>query len=653
MGMAVRIADRGTLRASDQIVGRAAELDRLGHLLHDDAPYVVFVHGVAGVGKTSLLRALSAEARSEGAMVVHLDCRALEPTDRGVADALGAALGVRAPTVEATLKRLSRLPGRVIVLLDHYEVLRLVDTWLRQSFVPRLPDNVRLVVAGREAPVAAWLTAPDLAGLVDRIALEPLGGADAIELFASLGIAPGRAERLNRVVHGHPLAIRLAASAAAGRVDLGIDDIAATAVVTELTRLFLEDVPDPITREVLEAASVVRRTTTSLLGALLPTIPPQDAFERLLGLPFVETRGDGVGLHDAVQSAVAGFVRSTDPTRYRRHRRAAWRQLRYEVRDAGPRELWRYTADMLYLIENPVVREAFFPSGAQPLAVEPALRDDLPAIEQIARRHDGEEGADALLGWMSAVPESFFAIRDRDGIAVAFFCLLTGGQMARASVADPVVAGWRSHLRRNPPPAGQEVLGFRRWLDLDHGERPSSSQAASWLDVKRTYMELRPNLRRIYTVVEEPATYLPVVTRLGFRPVGEDDGVARLGEHQFTSVVLDFGPGSVDGWLAGLVASELGLDPDVAVDDEGGREVRIRGVAVQLTPLEFGVLRCLEEHEGRAVSRATLLDSVWGYDSDVGSNVVDVVVRRLRQKLGEAGSAIETVRGTGYRLVIG
>jgi DNA-binding response OmpR family regulator len=90
----------------------------------------------------------------------------------------------------------------------------------------------------------------------------------------------------------------------------------------------------------------------------------------------------------------------------------------------------------------------------------------------------------------------------------------------------------------------------------------------------------------------------------------------------------------------------------VAVDEEG-REVRINGVTVQLTPLEFGVLRCLQEHEGRAVSRATLLDAVWGYDSAVGSNVVDVVVRRLRHKLGPASAVVETVRGTGYRLVIG
>jgi len=649
--MTVSIGERGLRQAAERLIGRQPELDELQRLLADGPTYVTFIHGVAGVGKSSLLAAFAAAARDRGAIVIALDCRSLEPTDRGLLKALAGALGVATATTEAIAKRLARIDGRAVLLLDHYEVFRLVDTWLRQTFVPRLPDNVRVAVAGREPPVAAWLAAPELAGAVDAMPVAPLEPTDAIRLFASLGVDESRAERLNRVVRGHPLAIRLAAAAAAERTDLGIEDVAAHAVVEELTKLFLADVPDPITREALEAASVVRRTTTSLLGALLPDVPPQDAFDRLRALPFVETRQDGLGLHDAVQASVAGYLKATDPTRHRRYRRAAWRQLREEVREAPAGELWRYTADMLYLIENPVVREAFFPSGAQPLAVEPARPDDLASIQLIARRHDGEDAGRVLLAWQAERPESFMAIRDRDGITVALSCVLDGAAVMSGRVDDPVVAGWREHLRRNPPPAGQKVLGFRRWLDLEHGERPSSSQAASWLDVKRTYMELRPNLRRIYVVVEDPGVYLPVVTRLGFRPLGADGGTAAIGGRQFTSVVLDFGPGSVDGWLAGLVAAELGLEPSVSVD-EAGREVRITGRSVQLTPLEYGVLRCLEEHEGRAVSRATLLDAAWGYESDVGSNVVDAVVRRLRSKLGNAGTAVETVRGTGYRLTI-
>jgi two-component system OmpR family response regulator len=70
---------------------------------------------------------------------------------------------------------------------------------------------------------------------------------------------------------------------------------------------------------------------------------------------------------------------------------------------------------------------------------------------------------------------------------------------------------------------------------------------------------------------------------------------------------------------------------------------------VPLTRLEFLLLRELAEHAGRSVPKDRLLATVWGYDFDPGSNVVDVCVRRLRSKLGF--ELIKTVRGEGYQLV--
>jgi DNA-binding response OmpR family regulator len=69
---------------------------------------------------------------------------------------------------------------------------------------------------------------------------------------------------------------------------------------------------------------------------------------------------------------------------------------------------------------------------------------------------------------------------------------------------------------------------------------------------------------------------------------------------------------------------------------------------VPLTRLEFLLLRELAEHRGESVAKGRLLASVWGYDFDPGSNVVDVCVRRLRSKLGFG--LIKTVRGEGYQL---
>lgn len=70
---------------------------------------------------------------------------------------------------------------------------------------------------------------------------------------------------------------------------------------------------------------------------------------------------------------------------------------------------------------------------------------------------------------------------------------------------------------------------------------------------------------------------------------------------------------------------------------------------VPLTRLEFLLLRELAEHVGQSVPKGKLLATVWGYDFDPGSNVVDVCVRRLRSKLGF--DLIKTVRGEGYQLL--
>ncbi len=69
---------------------------------------------------------------------------------------------------------------------------------------------------------------------------------------------------------------------------------------------------------------------------------------------------------------------------------------------------------------------------------------------------------------------------------------------------------------------------------------------------------------------------------------------------------------------------------------------------VELTPLEFRLLQILHERRDRVLSRATLLEEVWG--SSGGSRTVDTHVTRLREKLGRVGRLIQTVRGIGYRL---
>ena len=84
--------------------------------------------------------------------------------------------------------------------------------------------------------------------------------------------------------------------------------------------------------------------------------------------------------------------------------------------------------------------------------------------------------------------------------------------------------------------------------------------------------------------------------------------------------------------------------------DIGTHRVHVGGVATDLTRLELALLRALCARPARVLSRDELLDGVWGIEAGVDGQVVDSYVSRLRQKLGQAGGYIRTIRGAGYRL---
>lgn len=91
-----------------------------------------------------------------------------------------------------------------------------------------------------------------------------------------------------------------------------------------------------------------------------------------------------------------------------------------------------------------------------------------------------------------------------------------------------------------------------------------------------------------------------------------------------------------------VVFGELRVDPEA-------HQVWLGSSELTLTALEFKLLNTLLSRRGRVQTRKQLLDDVWGIQADVSTRTVDTHVKRLRQKLGEAGEYIETLRGVGYR----
>ncbi len=124
---------------------------------------------------------------------------------------------------------------------------------------------------------------------------------------------------------------------------------------------------------------------------------------------------------------------------------------------------------------------------------------------------------------------------------------------------------------------------------------------------------------------------------------GADDYMAKpfRFEELLARVRLRLRPASGPAEPAVLTVGGLALDLKT-------RRATVDGRTVELSSREFALLDTLMRHPDQVLSREQLLDRVWGYDFDPGSNVVDVYVRYLRRKIGSR--RIETVRGMGYRL---
>ena len=154
-----RLADRLAVARRARFVGRLGERELFrAALTADAAPFAVLhIHGPGGVGKTALLAEYAHLAAEAGAPAVRLDGRDLDPSPPGFLQALAHALGLAEGT--SPLEALARTPHAAL-LVDTYEALAPLDAWLRETFLPQLPGETLVVLAGRHPPAEAWRSDP-------------------------------------------------------------------------------------------------------------------------------------------------------------------------------------------------------------------------------------------------------------------------------------------------------------------------------------------------------------------------------------------------------------------------------------------------------------------------------------------------------------
>lgn len=617
------------------LAGRNTELRLLRQVTAPGGPVVSYVHGPAGIGKTALVSALDACLDDEGVRRLHIAAGAVEPTPTAILAALGKVVDHEVRTVTELAAALASLKDVTVVMVDDVDTWRLAASWLRTDLLPALPASTRFVLAGTVPPPPAWSIEYGPYFLDIKLGALPRAESDAA--VAAVGLSAEVAERIWLLSGGHPLGLRMAIHAArTGSLGTARD-------AGELANAILHAIGDSELRRAVEACAIVRRANRTLISAILQTEEPipLSLLEAVEALPFAKRDAEGIYIAEPVRRAIVDWMSGVEAERHQLWRKTAADWIVGRLRATSRSGRWRHMADLLHLLEQPALRNAFFPPDEEAPPVEPARADDFEQIFEIAELRAGPGERGCIEAWAQRLPHRFSVARGSEGEVLAFYVFARQDDPhSGLGAVDPLFAAWQAHLAANPVEG--EVLFIRQISARANGAYPAG-RTACILDVKRTYIE-RWGMARIYS--HASADEQDLLHRLGFRPLEQPQTGMPV------TMALEVPGGDMIEWVLALIDAgphgmAHGNDLDFTRDR---REIVVEGRAIELTPLEASLLGELIDRAPAVVRREDLIERIWRR-AHVGSNVVDTVVRTLRKKLGPRRDCIQTIPKTGYRYV--
>jgi hypothetical protein len=516
-------------------VGRATERALFRSALDgdDDAFSVLYLHGLGGVGKTTLLRQLSDDAREAGRVVVNLDARMISPTPSAFEEDASTALDT----------------DGVVLMIDTFEQCQALEAWLRTRFLPRLPYDALVVIAGRTPPDPRWRTDPDWNDALRVITMQGLGDDEAKALMAAKGVPAHLYPDILTFAGGHPLALTLAAEVATRETSELGDWSTTQGVVETLLAQLVGDVPSQDHRRALEVCALVEVTNEEILrsgvgeraGAL---------FEWLRNLPFVESGRYGIFPHDVVRDALVADLRWRDPRGFESLHQRIHQHLLDRVRAADDSAVMAETRSLLYLYRTgSAVADYVTWAGQGEVYEDDYLPEHRDAVLGVAKDGEGSETADLVAFWLDRQPEGFHVHRRTEtGEVVAFHTWLNLDEPDPDEIErDPVIAAaWQHSSAYGPSRPGEHIEVSR--FAIDPAANGRTSAAVDLMVTRATAQWLRAGrVSWSFMVASDAEFWRPQMDVVDHSPVSMD---LRIGGGTYGVFGHDWRVVPVAEWLA-------------------------------------------------------------------------------------------------------
>jgi hypothetical protein len=515
--MSSRLSDARRAR----FVGRELELVTFQKALtQTELPFcVAYVHGPGGVGKSSLLRAWSLAATSIGATLLAIDARNLDGSPASLLAAIRASAVAAQPVrwqevvsagdagVESAAALWQQLSAahqtlRTVVIVDTYELLSAIDDWVRDTLLAEMPDNVLLVLGGRNAPSVAWRGDPAWGTLIRAFNLRNMNLDEAHAYLRLRSVPDSEHADIMAFTHGHPLALSLIADTVAQRSGgEAFSPEKVPDVIRTLLEQFVQRVPSPAHRAALEASALVRVMTEPLLAAMLnpsTDLPAADAathelFDWLRGLSFVESGPNGLFLHDLARESLGADVRWRNPDWYATLHDRARKLYNRRMSQTQGLDQQRVLLDYMYLHrDNALLRRFFEWSQGNALYIDTARTAEVTLCLEWVARFEGDAQRAIAAHWIARQPAALQIVRNKTQEAVGFMLRLSMREIdATDCEIDPWVArcmAW-ADAQGGLRPAERGLI-YRSWMSAEAHHDVCSVQSLIFVNAVQTYLSL-------------------------------------------------------------------------------------------------------------------------------------------------------------------
>ncbi len=515
------LLDRLGTERHRRFVGRNREIELFQNAIAASIlPFhILHIFGPGGVGKTSLLNQFERICRQMKISVTCIESRNVEPAPESFLGTLREVMNLS--PADSPLQVLGKQVERQVIFIDTYEKISSLDEWLREVFLPQLPENTLIVIAGRNSPGAAWRSDPGWQALMQTVPLRNLSPVESLTYLTKREVPTAQHQAILDFTHGHPLALSLVADT----ITAGQEIIPTSApdVIKTLLERFIQEVPTTSHRKALEACALVRITTETLLSQMLDLPDVHELFLWLRGLSFIESGQQGLFPHDIAREVLIADLRWRNPDLYTEFHHRARNYYTTHLQHQG-QEKHRLLFDYMFLHrDNPAIRMRFTWQEHNSLLTDTLRESDKTLLLAMVKQHEGEESTKIAARWFRSQPENVVVFRSStEPIGFAMMVSLHTASLEDIRADPAAMVCWRYLQTYAPLRPNEGATIFRFWMARDTYQAVSPTQSLIFINFVQFFQQT-PALAYTFLPCADPEAWSQMLAYFDLAQLTEAD----------------------------------------------------------------------------------------------------------------------------------